>query len=91
MPGTVGSSGLSISSITASLKGMWARSAFNMGSGQELLGQDELHISGSASPQGEGVAVCKFKEVLFGVTREGFCSHMGYHIPPGIMLHCFVP
>lgn len=91
MPGTVGNSGLNISRIIASLKAVWARSVFSMGSGQELLSQDKLHISGSASHQGEGVAVGKFKEVIFGVSVEGFCSHMGLPHPPGIMLHCFVP
>lgn len=58
-----------------------------MGSGQALRGQDKCRISGSASDQGEGVAVGKFKEVLFGSTREGFCPHVGHHIP---LASCFI-
>lgn len=29
----------------------------------------------------------KFKEVLFGSTREGFCPHVGHHIP---LASCFI-
>lgn len=47
------------------------------GSGQELRGQGKRHISSTASDQGEGVALGKFKEVLLSGTREGLCPHMG--------------
>lgn len=87
MPGPVGSVGLSFSRITASPKAAWARSAFVTGSGQVLRSPDNRHTSGSMSDQGEGVAVGKFKEVLFGGTREGFCPHMGHHIP---LASCFI-
>lgn len=43
MPGPVGSVGLSVSRITASAKAAWARSAFVMGSGQALRGQDKRY------------------------------------------------
>lgn len=58
-----------------------------MGSGQVLRGQDKRHISSTASDQGGGVAVGKFKEVLLGGTREGFCPHMGHFIP---LASCFI-
>lgn len=77
----MGSIGLGISRKTASLKATWARLAFVTGLGQVLWHQDERHPSDSVSDQGEGVAVDKCKEVLFGGTREHFCPHKGYHIP----------
>lgn len=52
-----------------------------MGSGQELWGQDKHHISGTASDQGEGMALGKLKEVLLCVTKEGFCPYVGHRIP----------
>lgn len=84
----VGSIGLGIRRVETSLKATWARLAFVTESGQVLGHQDKRHPSNSVSDQGEGVAVDKCKEVLFGGTREHFCPHMGHHIP---LASCVIP
>lgn len=84
----MGSIGLGISRMTASLKATWARLVFVTRPGQVLRHRDKRRTSGSVSEQGEGVAADKGKEVLFGGTRESFCPHMGHHIP---LASCVIP